>query len=261
MTGRAIGDVLSKYTDAKPTASAKHIWLGNTRRTFQPVRRHSFDVNDRRATTFFRPIANGTKGQGRKFWGALVRVAEQIDEEHKQPGSRIGRFGLTGIRVLREMGRMVNYSTGQLDPALDTLARRCRLSRSAVCAAIARLTDPQHGILEKLRRTEAVEDPEPFGPQVRQISNAYRVVDLDKLTAKFAGIVRRIMGWLSPKAAEARREHKDTADRAEWQNLSREETLERIDNPELREYLAAMREGIGDPNANPPSGENPGTEG
>lgn len=161
MTARSFGEITSGLEPEK------------FRRTFQPVRRNSYHATDRRALAIWKPIGNGTKKGGRRFWGALMRVAEQYDDEGKQAGKVNGRLGHVALRILREMGRRVDYRTGRLDPALNTIMEWTRRSKGAVVAALARLRE--HGFLDWVRRTEPIEDPEPFGPQVRQLSNAYGV--------------------------------------------------------------------------------------
>jgi len=74
--------------------------------------------------------------------------------------------------VLRELTRFHHEGTGQLDPSIETLARRISRAPSAVARALARLR--QRGFLDWLRRWAPVENPEPFGPQVEQVTNAYR---------------------------------------------------------------------------------------
>src|SRR3546814_16618597 len=78
---------------------------------------------------------------------------------------------LNAIELLRELYRIVDYKTGRLDPSIGYLMRQLRRSRAAIVHALARLKE--HGFLEWIRRTEPTGNV-GFGPQVRQITNAYR---------------------------------------------------------------------------------------
>src|SRR3546814_10252189 len=69
------------------------------------------------------------------------------------------------------LSRIVDYKTGRLYPSIGYLMRQLRRSRAAIVHALARLKE--HGFLEWIRRTEPTGNV-GFGPQVRQITNAYR---------------------------------------------------------------------------------------
>ena len=226
-------------------------------RTFQPVRRLSYHLTDRRALSIWKPIADGSAKEGRKFWGALLAAAEKFDESHKAPGKRNGALGAIGLRVLRELGRMVDYRTGRLDPSIETLMARTRRSRAAICAALARLRD--HGFLDWVRRTEPVENPAPFGPQVRQAANAYGI-DVARLPECAAGIVRRIMGWLSPVAEKVKRARAEKAARSSWADMTVEQQCQHQPDPATARSLAAIAASLFKENAISLSGQNPGTE-
>ena len=245
MSARALGDILAGR-------ETKH------RRTFQPVRRSSYHVTDRRALAIWKPIADGTAKEGRKFWGALMIAAEKFDEEGKEPGKRNGSLGAIGLRVLRELGRMVDYRTGRLDPSIETLMMRTRRSRAAVCAALARLRD--HGFIDWVRRTEPLDNPDPFGPQVRQATNAYGI-DIDRLPDMAKRFVRQVMGWLSPLAARVVAARADRERKAAWMQMTTEEQVARQRTPADRAVWEALAASLDKAeNAISLSGQNPGTE-
>ena len=74
--------------------------------------------------------------------------------------------------MLEYLGNLVNFRTGRLDPSLDFLMGKLRRSRDAIVRALKALRD--HGFLDWLRRFEPTGN-EGRGPQVRQVSNAYRL--------------------------------------------------------------------------------------
>ena len=130
----------------------------------QPVRRHS-----RRA--------GHCEGV---FWRATSRqevrrtllAARRYELAGRAKGQRNGPLGHVALEVLELLGNLVHFRTGRLDPSLDTLMRLLRRSRAAVVRALKALRT--HGFLDWLRRYEPT-GHEGRGPQVRQVSNAYRL--------------------------------------------------------------------------------------
>lgn len=137
-----------------------------SRRTHQPVRRNSRRVGSFE-TNFYRPVR-------RDQVGAMLTAAERFDLRRKRKGDRHGPLGAYGVRLLREFTRLIDRRTGRLDPALDTLMARLRISRDALVRAIAALV--RYGFLEKVRRLEPTGDGGRRGPQVRQATNAYALL-------------------------------------------------------------------------------------
>lgn len=158
-------------------------------RTGQPVRRNSFKV-DTRESRIWLPFK-------RAEFNARMRAAEQHDRDNKQPGKRNGPLGHVALEVYRELMRKVCWKTGRLEPSLDTIAGWVSRSRSAVAEALARLKE--EGFLDWIRRFEPVENPDPFGPQVRQITNAYKLT----LPAAAAEFVRRLLRKPTDKQRDA----------------------------------------------------------
>lgn len=186
MTTRSIGEILANAAPAKQ------------RRTFQPVRRNSYQAGQREKRHWV-PIGSSNR-EARKLIALRLKAAEQFDRQEKQPGSRNGPLGHIGIEVLRALYSIVNFKTGRLDPSIDHICSKIKRSRAAVVAALARLR--QHGFLNWIRRTEKVENDGP-GPQVKQISNAYWF----SMPAKFAAWVKRKMEPApAPEDDNARRE-------------------------------------------------------
>ncbi|MEV4935992.1 helix-turn-helix domain-containing protein [Sphingobium sp. LMA1-1-1.1] len=215
------------------------------RRTFQPVRCNSYHAGEREGR-FWRPVNPKDK------W-AHIRAAEAYDRQRKQAGKRNGPLGHIALELLRELYRIVDYKTGRLEPSIDYLMRQLRRSRAAIVQAMARLRE--HGFLEWIRRTEPTGN-EGFGPQVRQITNAYRFC----LPAAARRVVDRIVGK-GPVPADAVH-HCETAARemeAMLASLPARRMHAMIDD----ETLAATLGRIGlllESNASSPSSQNPGMD-
>lgn len=149
------------------------------RRRGEPVRRHSRLAG--REGVFWRPVS-------RRDAQAILHAARRFERVHRQPGSRTGPLGFVALEVLELFVNLVDYRSGRLEPALETIMRLCRRSKDAVVRALANLR--RHGFLDWLRRYEPT-DREGAGPQVQQTSNAYRL----SLPARAAALVGR---WFSP---------------------------------------------------------------
>lgn len=145
-----------------------------------PVRRHSYAAG--REGVFWRPMKRADAWQ-------IVEAAERYDEQTRKAGQRNGALGHVALAVLKYLVRRMDNRTGQLDPAIDTIAAKVRRSRSAVIEALKALR--QHGFLDWLRRYVPTEN-EGRGPQVRQTSNAYRLF--------LPAAARRLLGRLATPA-------------------------------------------------------------
>jgi hypothetical protein len=134
------------------------------------VRRDSYDIGDRRAQVF-RPIADGTIKGGLGWADDMLKLATEFDIVHKKRGER-GPLQANGVRVLQVLlFKCLNFKTGQLDHALVGIARLAGLSKNAVIAALNRLR--KHGFLNWIRRSEKTDNAGEYGPQRKQVSNAY----------------------------------------------------------------------------------------
>lgn len=136
------------------------------RRTGQPVRRDSYNVGEREAR-WYRPVARASVG-------ARLMAAERYELRAKVKGRKNGAFGHVGLEVLKLLYRTVCFKTGRLEPSLDWMMLKLRRSRAAIVRALQALQ--RHGFIDWIRRTEPT-DIEGPGPQVRQISNAYRLLE------------------------------------------------------------------------------------
>lgn len=200
----------------------------------------------------------------RELWAAFnpkernarMRAAEEYDRKHKEPGKRNGPLGHIGLDVLRELMRIIDFKTGRLEPSIEYLADRLRRSKSAIHDALVRLREA--GFLKWERRFEPLENPDPFGPQVRQISNAY-ALELPKFAAD---IVRRMLGKAPMPADEVtRRQEEEERTAAMLATLSSEDLARfRAGDTTLGNALAQLGRAL-DSNAIRPGGMDPALRG
>ena len=102
----------------------------------------------------------------------IVLAARRYELACKEPGSRNGPLGGVAIELLELFANLVDFRTGRLEPAIETLMRMLRRSRDAIVRALKALRS--HGFLDWLRRYVPTGN-EGRGPQVKQTSNAYRL--------------------------------------------------------------------------------------
>ncbi len=103
----------------------------------------------------------------------VVLAAKRYELAGRQAGRRRGPLGHVALEVLELLANLVSYRSGRLEPSYAYLMAKLRRSRDAVHRALRALRE--HGFLDWLRRHEAIELVEGPGPQVRQVSNAYRL--------------------------------------------------------------------------------------
>lgn len=102
----------------------------------------------------------------------IIKAAQRYELHGRQPGRRNGPLGGIALEILALFGNLVSFKTGRLDPSLEWIMDKLKRSRDAVVRALKALRD--HGFLDWLRRFEKTPN-EGRGPQVRQVSNAYRL--------------------------------------------------------------------------------------
>lgn len=232
---------------AKSTA---HLTGRDERGRDRKVRRGSYDVDDRRAQVF-RPIGDGTTAGALSWIDCLLKtVSEWDDMERARGGAR--PLGLHGMRVLETLlGRRgtiaLDFRTGRLEPAIDTIARVARVGRTTVIRALARLRELK--ILSWVRRSQSTGNDGHYGPQREQVSNAYYFTP-EALPAR---VMQRLRDLVARKALRRR----GTAP------ASPPSPAPSPASDELRDVLARFRAGIDArdqaSNASPPSGQYPGS--
>lgn len=230
MTARSIGDIASRFAERRDPA----------RRTFQPVRRNSPHAGD-----YERKRWRSENMFPRSENNARLTQLEHLMRSTKLPGRRRGIVGDVEMDVYRFLLRRRGKLNGRLDYSINSIAEGVRRARSAVVNALARLKEL--GFLDWRRRTAPVDDPEPGGQYVQQISNAYFLT----LPARAAQLVRRI---LRRPAGQDRRaqQHRQLVDGLDAMPL--DEQLALVTDPELREALERVRAHL--EGASPPDGQN-----
>ena len=150
---------------------------GKGRRTHQPVRRQSHAAG-RCEGVFW-------KATNRQETRRVILAARRYELVGRQPGARSGPLGFVALEVLELLANLVHHRTGRLDPSLDYLMGKLRRSRDAIVRALKSLR--AHGFLDWLRRYVPTGN-EGRGPQVKQTSNAYRIL--------LPAAARRLLGRL-----------------------------------------------------------------
>ncbi|MBF5080018.1 helix-turn-helix domain-containing protein [Paracoccus sp. NBH48] len=130
----------------------------------KPVRRNSLRAGSCEGSFW--------RGTSRQDVQKTLMAAQRYDRANKEPGKRNGPLGGIALEVLALFANLVNFKSGRLDPSLDYITDKLCRSRDAVVRALKALRD--HGFLDWLRRYEPAPN-EGRGPQIRQVSNAYRL--------------------------------------------------------------------------------------
>ena len=185
-----VGNAMSRQTRAI-------LGRGDSPRSGQPVWRNSYyegQMEDR----LWRPVGlgrqRGTVRGGRRYAGAVVKAARAFDRRTRSerkssmPGTRNGVLGEVGVAVLEVLYDIVDFRTGRLEPAIQTIADRTGYCYSAVHDALCRLR--RAGFLHWIRRSKPTENQGEAGPQVEQIPNAYVLL----LPTEFERLVRGLLG-------------------------------------------------------------------
>jgi predicted transcriptional regulator len=94
----------------------------------------------------------------------LIKVEAMLE----RAAQRLRRVDLT---ILQAMLEMVEFRTGRLFPALETIASAAGCHRNSVNGAIRRLK--AHGMIDWVRRSLKTSNEGEFAPQREQTSNAY----------------------------------------------------------------------------------------
>ncbi|OAN62819.1 helix-turn-helix domain-containing protein [Sphingomonas sp. TDK1] len=93
-----------------------------------------------------------------------------------------GRLRRVDLTVLEAVLQTLDFATGRLFPAIDTIATRAGCHRNSVIAALRRLRD--HGLISWVRRTIKTSNEGEFAPQREQTSNAYYFEHRTKMAAR-----------------------------------------------------------------------------
>jgi len=109
----------------------------------------------------------------RKEVQMILKAAEIYNEAGlREKGQRSGPLGSVALDVLRLFVNLIDFRTGRLEPSITTIMKRLGRSRDTIVRALKNLQN--HGFLDWLRRYEATGN-DGRGPQVQQVTNAYRM--------------------------------------------------------------------------------------
>jgi len=132
---------------------------------------------------WFKPI---TKGEVVRIMRAARHWA---DDQPRKRGERWGPLSPIDLKVLETLlFKAMTWRSGQLDWSYVQIAAAVKRSKQTVARSLARLK--AEGFIEWLRRFEPAETVNEWGPQVRQMTNAYRVL----LPAKVKAWLERRFG-------------------------------------------------------------------
>jgi hypothetical protein len=104
----------------------------------------------------------------------LYHKARQFERQTRQPGKQDGALGRNGLLVLHALiFDFLNYGTGKLDPALETIARKACISISSVKRGLASLKSC--GVVNWIRRAGETRDAQGRFC-LEQDTNAYGIL-------------------------------------------------------------------------------------
>ncbi len=172
----------------------------------------------------WKPINDGTPRGGKRWTGALLKAARafeyrtRLERREKEPGARNGKLGEIGLEVLAFLYDTVEYASGRLEPAIATIAAAVGRSYSAVHDALVRLR--QEGFLHWMRRSRPIDEPEPGGPQVEQVPNAYALLVPEAMKGWMRTLLRNVP---MPGCEEDRRKQEADAYEAMLSSLTSQE--------------------------------------
>ena len=171
-----------------------------------PVRSHSWDINDPRAQPG-RRIGDGSAGYGWAFTEALKKSALGLYRDH-YAADYAGPHPMqrSYLDVLEAVLDFLTYATGELHAAYAAIAERAVCSESCAKRAIAAL---EHwGFISHVRRSQKVDGAEGMAaPQRKQAPNAYFFDCRRRMSSDLWGKFwsRVIFGLKKVGAAAARR--------------------------------------------------------
>ena len=104
----------------------------------------------------------------------IFHKARAFERQTRQKGKQDGALGRNGLLVLHALiFDFLNYATGRLDPAIETIARKAAISISSVKRGLANLK--RSGVLHWIRRAAETRD-EKGRFCLEQDTNAYGIV-------------------------------------------------------------------------------------
>lgn len=197
------------------------------RKDRQPVRRHSHR-RGRCEGTYWRQT-------NRQETRRILLGAQTFDREKKAFGRPAGPIGHVGLQVLEYLTNVIDHATGRLEPSIARIAKKTGRCRASVIRALKALR--LHGFIDWVRRYEET-GREGAGPQVRQVTNAYRLL-LPAWAARRLGV----KGESAPLPDDVAQEQEDRAAEREGYKAALpldELALTEVEDDVLGRLLAAM---------------------
>ena len=157
----------------------------------QGLWRKSYDVDDARAqvaTIYWEPTAKNENAL--KFFDAFAKTVVRYSSHIRQAGKQLP-ISMNAKAVLEALFSVMDGKTGRCDPCLDTIAKRCDLSRRTVVRQLHALREAR--IIDWVRRTVKTGRSKGDGPQRQQTSNAY-FIDMLKLPIEILRTLRQKLG-------------------------------------------------------------------
>ncbi|WP_395391523.1 hypothetical protein WBP07_12790 [Novosphingobium sp. BL-8A] len=144
------------------------------KRTFQPVRRNSYEVGSHRAKVS-RIHGRGDVNDEGRWYRTFLETLDEWIVETREPGKGI-IVPFFFSRVMAALVRSADWKTGDIEPSLVGLALMAGCCKQTVvdCIQLANVleADKDFGFLSYVRRCERAED-EDGGFQWKQATNAY----------------------------------------------------------------------------------------
>jgi hypothetical protein len=153
--------------------------------------RNSYDVDDARAqvaTIFWEKTAKNENAL--KFFDVFAKTVVRYSSHIRKAGKQLP-ISMNAKAVLEALFSVMDGKTGRCDPCLDTIAKRCDLSRRTVVRQLHALREA--GIINWVRRTIKTGNAKGAGPQRQQTSNAY-FIDMLKLPIEILRTLRQKLG-------------------------------------------------------------------
>lgn len=227
MNARMVGDVLHAGGFKYLPRQARERRGGNG----TPIWRNSYEegqLEDR----LWRPIARGKMRAAKRLLGARLKAARMLEKKTRIARRQVersiknGALGPVAIEVLEYFYNIVDFMTGRLEPAVQSIADNIGRSYGAVHNALKALR--RQGFLQWIRRSRSADNKGQAGPQSVQIPSAYVLLFPQRLQP----LVDHIMGkGPLPVDMEWHREQ---------QKRDYEDILSRLSSPE---FLKAVWDG------------------
>jgi hypothetical protein len=134
-------------------------------------------------------VGDGSDADGRRWRDALLKGVDEWNLQNRVPGKGVPLPG-AAIRILKAMVFLIDFKTGRLDPALETIAKYAGCSKSSVVRNLKSIEAT--GILDWVRRSIKTGNAKGEGPQRQQTSNAY-FFDPTRMPKRLAMRIRELV--------------------------------------------------------------------